>query len=84
MPEVDFISLNVEVPCPVCGEKLHNFETKEGPGVGVSLDFKEVDSFYSHCTKCNSIIEFSLKSPVAEGARAKLTLDSYNRKTEIY
>jgi uncharacterized protein (UPF0212 family) len=84
MPDIDYVSLDAEVECPVCGEILGNFETKEGPGVMGNLDFREVDSFYSRCGKCNSIIEFSLKNPAAEDDRARLTIDSYNRKTVIY
>jgi uncharacterized protein with PIN domain len=68
----------------VCGEKLGNFETKNGPGAQVTLDFREVDSFYSRCTKCNSIIEFSLKSPAEAETREKLTVDSYQKKSVIY
>jgi uncharacterized protein with PIN domain len=72
------------VECPVCGEKLGNFETKSGPGAQVTLDFWEVDSFYSRCTKCNSIIEFSLKNPAEASARENLTVDNYQKKSVIY
>jgi uncharacterized protein (UPF0212 family) len=84
MHEIDYVSVDAEVECPVCGEKLGGYETKDGPGIQFTLDFREVDSFYSHCLKCNSIIEFNLKNPVAEKDRAKLTIDSYNRKSVIY
>jgi uncharacterized protein (UPF0212 family) len=84
MHEIDYISLDADVECPICGEKLGNFETKSGPGAQVTLDFREVDNFYSRCTKCNSIIEFSLKNPVEADAREKLTVDSYQKKSVIY
>jgi uncharacterized protein (UPF0212 family) len=84
MHEIDFISLDADVECPVCGEKLGNFETKSGPGAQVTLDFREVDSFYSRCTKCNSIIEFSLKNPAEAGDRENLTVSNYQKKSVIY
>ena len=84
MHDIDYVSIDLDVPCPVCGEKLGNFETKDGPGVQVTLDFREVDSFYCHCGKCKSMIEFNLKNSVAEEARAQLTLDDYQRKSVIY
>ncbi len=84
MHDIDYVSLDVDVECPVCGEKLGNFETKDGPGAQVILDFKEVDSFYSRCGKCHSIIEFNLKNPVAGESRDQLTIDSYHRKNVIY
>jgi hypothetical protein len=84
MHEIDYVSLNTEVECPVCGAKLGNFETKDGPGIQVTLDFREIDTFYSHCIKCKSIIEFNLKNPVAEEARAQLTVENYNKKSVIY
>ena len=84
MHEIDFVSLDADVECPVCGEKLGNFETKSGPGAQVTLDFREVDSFYSRCTKCNSIIEFSLKNPAEAGDRENLTVSNYQKKSVIY
>ncbi|NLT28628.1 MAG: hypothetical protein GXX97_06135 [Dehalococcoidales bacterium] len=84
MHEIDYVSLDADAECPVCGEKLANFETKSGPGAQVTLDFREVDSFYSRCTKCKSIIEFSLKDPVKAGDREKLTVDNYQKKSVIY
>jgi uncharacterized protein (UPF0212 family) len=84
MHEIDYVSLDVDVECPVCGEKLGNFETKSGPGVQVMLDFREVDSFYSRCVKCNSIIEFSLKNPAETGDRENITIDNYQKKSVIY
>lgn len=84
MHKIDYVSLNVDVECPVCGEKLGNFETKDGPGAMVTLDFKNVNKFYSRCVKCNSIIEFNLKKPVSEEDKAKLTIDDYAKKSVIY
>jgi uncharacterized protein (UPF0212 family) len=84
MHEIDYISLDADVECPVCGEKLGNFETKSGPGAQVTLDFREVDRFYSRCIKCNTIIEFSLKNPAEINDREKLTIESYQKKSVIY
>jgi len=84
MHEIDYISVDADVECPVCGEKLGNFETKGGPGAQVTLDFRDVNSFYSRCSKCNSIIEFTLKNPIEGDARANLTIDNYQKKSVIY
>jgi uncharacterized protein (UPF0212 family) len=84
MHEIDYISVDVDVECPVCGEKLGNFETKDGPGAQVTLDFREVDGFYSRCVKCNSVIEFTLKNLVENDDRSRLTIDNYQKKSIIY
>lgn len=84
MPDVDYVSVAVKVNCPVCGSILGNFETKEGPGVGGTLNFREVDSFYSRCGKCNSIIEFTLRNSEEARERTQLTIESYNRKSVLY
>ncbi|MFA5629317.1 MAG: hypothetical protein WC958_03580 [Dehalococcoidales bacterium] len=84
MNEIDYVSVNEDVECPVCGETLSNFETKSGPGAQVTLDFREVDNFSCRCAKCKSIIEFSLKTAVEEGKRNELTINDYQKKSVIY
>jgi len=84
MPDIDYVSVDAKVNCPVCGSILGNFETKEGPGVDGNLNFREVDSFHSRCGKCKSNIEFTLRNPEEVRDRAQLTIENYNRKSVIY
>lgn len=66
-----------EKDCPVCGNKVTGFQSKDGECTLSELEFWQVDRFYSHCEVCDTWIEFSLK----EETRKKLTIDDY--KMEI-
>ena len=84
MYHIDYVKIDEKVECPICGNALDNFETKNGPGALLTLDFKAVDRFYSRCGKCHNSIDFSLKNPVEDEQREKLTIDSYRKKGKIY
>ena len=84
MPDIDYIQLDDKVECPICGNPLERFETKEGPGVRMFIDFRDVDHFHSRCEHCNNLIELSLNKPVEDNLRKELTINDYSKKSRVY
>ena len=84
MSHVDYIELHEKVECPICGHALEHFETKEGPGAAITLDFRDIDKFYSRCSNCHSLIEFTLENPDEVKSRKGLTVSSYKKHKIIY
>ncbi len=84
MTDIDYVQIDGRAECPICGSLLERFETKEGPGALVFIDFRDVDHFYSRCGHCHNLIEFSLKNPVKNSLRKKLTINDYEKKGKIY
>ena len=84
MTDIDYVQIDKEVECPICGKPLERFETKEGPGVQVFIDFRDLNRFYSRCEHCHNLIEFSLKKPTEGSIRKELTINDYEKKTKIY
>ena len=50
-------------PCPVCGEKLDNFQSKSGPCAMIEVEVWEVDNFYGSCYNCGKWVKFKRKRP---------------------
>ena len=84
MSDIDYVQVDNKVKCPICGSPLEKFETKEGPGVRVFVDFRDLNHFYSRCEHCHNLIELSLKEPVEDNLRKELTINDYDKKTKIY
>jgi len=53
--------VNVEVPCPKCGEKLASFQTKDSACELGIVDPTRVSNFYSNCEHCGEWVEFRRK-----------------------
>ena len=53
-----FDYVNFECECPICGEKVIGFQTKEGPLLLETLEPLDVNNFYSNCSTCGAWIEF--------------------------
>lgn len=66
--------IKYEMDCPKCGAKVTGFQSKDGPCCFATLEFWEVDNFYSHCGECGTWIEFTLK---VEVPRPKFSLEDY-------
>lgn len=58
-----FDYVNVEVPCPKCGETVKDFQSKSGPCLMDQLSPEEVSNFYSSCTQCKTWVEFTRETP---------------------
>lgn len=56
-----FDNINYEMDCPRCNHKVDNFQSKDGPCLMESLEFWEVNDFYSHCRNCGNWIEFIIE-----------------------
>ena len=84
MPEIDYVQIDEKVDCPICGNQLDNFETKEGPGVMMYIDFRDIDHFHCHCGFCHNLVEFSLSKPVEHDLRKKLSISDYEKKGKLY
>ena len=60
--------------CPKCGELITDFQTKDGDLTLRTVDFFEVDNFYSSCDKCNTVIEYTLQPEL----RKLISIQCYN------
>jgi len=79
-----FDSVNFKIKCSECGNVIDDFQSKDGDCLLNTLEFWEVDNFYSFCPTCNKRIEFTLKTEVSDRIRKKidelrksLTIDDY-------
>lgn len=75
-----FDNVNFKMKCPKCRFLIDNFQSKDGSCLMVTLDFWEVGNFYGGCSKCNSWVEFTLKST---RPNRKLTLKDYKKEVRI-
>lgn len=47
-----------DIECPECKEKLFDFQTKDKLCLLETVDYTEVDNFYTHCGSCKTWVEF--------------------------
>lgn len=62
--------------CPGCGIKIDFWQTKDGLCEFETVQFWDVDYFYSLCSKCGVFIEYRLRAEV----RKKFKLGDYEIK----
>lgn len=84
MSKIDYVQVDEKVECPICGHSLDSFETKNGPGSLITIDYRDIDKFYSRCNHCHNLIEFTLEKPNEIKSREKLALASYKKHKIIY
>lgn len=53
--------VNFEYDCPICGSKVTGFQSKDGPCELKTLEYWQVNNFYTHCDTCDYWVEFKLK-----------------------
>ena len=70
-----FDYVDFEMPCPNCGKKVDDFQTKDGDVYMSTVDAFSVDSFYSSCGECGLWIEFNRNVPRSTGPVVKRSLD---------
>ena len=58
-----FDYVNVEVPCPKCGGKVTNLQSKSAGCNLALLDPSAVDNFYASCDSCKEWVEFTREVP---------------------
>jgi len=69
-----FNYVNWIMKCPKCGNSIYDFQTKDGDLTLRTVEFCEVDNFYSSCNKCGTNVEYTLKPEI----RKLITIDYYN------
>ena len=74
-----FDHIKLTIKCPKCGNLVSNFQTKNNDCTMASLEFWQVDHFYSNCDNCDIWIEFNLKRE----AREKFTIGDYDIKLNL-
>jgi len=86
-----FDSINFKIKCSECGNVIDDFQSKDGDCLLNTLEFWEVDNFYSSCSTCNKRIEFTLKKEVSERIRKtidelrkSLTIDDYKKEEKKF
>jgi len=73
-----FDYVNYEMDCPKCGHKVTRFQSKDRDCEMKTIEFWEVDCFYSHCCFCDTWIEFRLKAP-----RPQLPIRAYQMSVKM-
>ena len=49
-----------DIKCPDCEHLVTGFQSKDGECSCTTLEFWEVDNFYSNCDNCGRHLEFNL------------------------
>ena len=57
----DHIKLDEEIHCPVCEVVLSGWQSKDGDCVFNTVEYWNVNNFYTSCTKCGAFIEYTLQ-----------------------
>ena len=65
----DYIKLTIK--CPKCGARVDGFQSKDNGCYMTTLDYWEVNNFYSDCEKCGLEFNFNRRTP-------KVPLSDYN------
>jgi hypothetical protein len=79
-----FDYIKFEIECPVCKEKVKDFQSKDGPCMLTLLEYWEVNNFYASCPKCLCWIEFDkinkiVPNKIVPITDYKMTVESANR-----
>jgi len=53
-----FDYVNVEIPCPYCGNLNDDYQSKDAGCTLETVDVTEVVNFYSSCNGCGKWVEF--------------------------
>lgn len=56
----DYVIMDA-IPCPVCGELIDGFQSKDGACGLEEVEVADVDNFYSYCEKCGLMVGFYKK-----------------------
>jgi hypothetical protein len=67
-----FDYIRFKVKCPLCGTLVQDFQSKDGQCLLETLEYWQVDNFYSYCNNCGNSIEYKLEE------RRKIPLKDYS------
>jgi len=68
-----------DIECPVCGELVGEFQSKDGVCMLSTLNYWEVSNFYTHCPNCETWVEFFRRCSPPE-----IPLSDYEMMFRIY
>lgn len=60
-----FDNVDYKMKCLRCGAPVERFQSQDGPCCLATLDYLDVNNFYSHCPKCEAWIEFTRKKALS-------------------
>lgn len=69
-----FDNVRFEMKCPLCGESVNGFQSKDGPCELLDLEPKDVRDFYDSC-KCGAHFDFKSEEPNFTNHKLKVTKD---------
>ena len=69
-----FDNIKFKTKCPNCGNEVDDFQSKDGGCNLNTLNYWDVDNFYSSCDKCGTWIEYTLNKK-----RPKIPIKNYIR-----
>ena len=78
-----FDYINLEIKCPNCGGAVSGFQSKENGCMMTTLEYWEVNNFYSGCEKCGCEIEFNRKSQQVPLTKYNVMINKWNGKKYI-
>lgn len=80
-----FDTVVYEMPCPLCGAKVSDFQSKDGACFLELLQPHDVRNFYSGCGKCGAWIQCVYTPPRGCGQiDATATIRKWNAETSSY
>ena len=73
-----FDIIKFKMKCTRCKKDMGEFQSKDGNGLMVELEFFEVNNFYASCEYCSTWVEFTLK----KRPNRKVTIKDDNKRDE--
>lgn len=68
-----------DIECPVCGELVAGFQSKDGRCMLSEVNYWEVNNFYTHCPICGTWIEFYRRT-----SHQEIPLNDYEMMFRVY
>ena len=72
-----FDYIKYEMECPECGHKIDSFQSKDGDCQLHTLNYWEVNNFYTICNNCGVWIIFNYKN-----SRVEIPISDYEMTTQ--
>lgn len=57
----DWVKVEPPIKCPKCGRELSGWQTQDGIPYMVTVDFRQVRTFYTSCDACGMDVECTRK-----------------------
>lgn len=73
-----FDYVNYKTDCPVCGNEVNDFQTKDTGCWFEKIEYWQCDNFYASCEYCNTWIEFKLNR-----SKVSIPIEAYEIRIEL-